>query len=351
MMERKISVVLPVYNGEKYIARSIRSVLAQTYPKWELLIVNDGSEDATGKIVKHFAGLDKRIRLIDQENQGVSAARNHGIDAASGELLMFLDADDWYEEDAFGVVAANWEPSMEMLFFDYYDVAAHRVKHKKKVFKPDRVEFSNMAGYSMKHLTFIFCGGYTKETGAHTLIGAPWGKVYKTEFIKRMRIRFPADVFVNEDVVFNICASVFMKKAVYVSEIIYNYSMHGNSASAVMYKKDGEKLIWNMVHCNALVKNLFSAKNNSIYKYAYYKYMLEGVKIILWWLAGETDQDKKAEGRNFCYERVCEVKGHLCRLYSFSEKMLIFLCRANCIFMLETFIKMRIRLKKILNRR
>lgn len=108
-MGKKISVVLPVYNGELYIARSIRSVQKQTCDNWELLVVNDGSQDNTERIVQDFVGRDARIRLITQENQGVSVARNRGIDEMSGDLLMFLDADDWLEKDTFQQVVEHWE--------------------------------------------------------------------------------------------------------------------------------------------------------------------------------------------------------------------------------------------------
>ena len=87
--ELKISVVVPVYNCEKYIERAIESVIKQTYDNWELIIVNDGSKDSSLQIAQKFAGKDARIKVIDRENRGVSVARNIGIDEASGDLLMF----------------------------------------------------------------------------------------------------------------------------------------------------------------------------------------------------------------------------------------------------------------------
>ena len=120
--ELKISVVVPVYNCEKYIERAIESVIKQTYDNWELIIVNDGSKDSSLQIAQKFAGKDARIKVIDRENRGVSVARNIGIDEASGDLLMFLDADDWFEEKAFETVTDNWDETAQMLLFDYWDV-------------------------------------------------------------------------------------------------------------------------------------------------------------------------------------------------------------------------------------
>ena len=97
----KISVILPVYNGEKYIKKAIESVLAQTLTDFELIIVNDGSTDGTLNIINQFK--DSRIRLITQENRGPGASRNVALKHASGEYVMYLDADDWFDENAFEI--------------------------------------------------------------------------------------------------------------------------------------------------------------------------------------------------------------------------------------------------------
>lgn len=91
----EISVVMPAYNAEKYITESISSVLIQSFTSWELIIINDGSTDYTAELVKNFL-TDRRVILINQQNQGVSAARNAGINAAKGKFITFLDADDTY---------------------------------------------------------------------------------------------------------------------------------------------------------------------------------------------------------------------------------------------------------------
>ena len=97
----KISVILPVYNEEKYIKKAIESVLNQTFSDFELIIVNDGSTDNTLNIINEFT--DSRIKLITQPNQGPGASRNNAMEIACGEYVMFLDGDDWYCEDALEV--------------------------------------------------------------------------------------------------------------------------------------------------------------------------------------------------------------------------------------------------------
>ncbi|MBD5213528.1 MAG: glycosyltransferase family 2 protein [Bacteroidales bacterium] len=94
-----ISIILPVYNGEQYLSESIESVLSQTYDDFEFIIVNDGSTDHTQQIISAYSQRDQRVKIILQENSGVSAARNAGIDSAKGEYLTFIDADDTIARD------------------------------------------------------------------------------------------------------------------------------------------------------------------------------------------------------------------------------------------------------------
>lgn len=113
-----ISVVVPAYNAARFLAETLQSVLAQTYQNWELLIINDGSTDNTAEIAEQYRQHDRRIRLYSQPNQGVSAARNLGVELAQGELIAFLDADDrWLPEKLathVGHLAAN--PSIGVSF-------------------------------------------------------------------------------------------------------------------------------------------------------------------------------------------------------------------------------------------
>ncbi len=96
----KVSIIIPIYNVEKYIKKCLDSLIKQTLDDIEIICVNDGSPDNSMEIVNEYAKNDKRFIVLTQENQGTGAARNKGIDAATGEYIMFLDPDDWYEFDA-----------------------------------------------------------------------------------------------------------------------------------------------------------------------------------------------------------------------------------------------------------
>ena len=98
-MEDLISVIVPVYNVEKYLNKCIDSIINQTYKNLEIILVDDGSQDSSGKICDEYTKKDNRIKVIHKENGGVSSARNIGLNNATGEWIAFIDADDWVDEE------------------------------------------------------------------------------------------------------------------------------------------------------------------------------------------------------------------------------------------------------------
>jgi len=98
-MDAEISIIIPVFNVEKYIGICLESVINQTFRNLEIILVNDGSTDGSGKICDEYAARDSRIRVIHQENKGVSAARNEGLRLSSGKYVGFVDGDDWIDDD------------------------------------------------------------------------------------------------------------------------------------------------------------------------------------------------------------------------------------------------------------
>lgn len=98
---KKISVIVLVYNIEKYVGKCIDSIRKQTYKKLEIILVDDGSTDNSGSICDAYADKDNRIRVIHQQNRGLSGARNRGLEASTGEYIGFVDGDDWIEEDMY----------------------------------------------------------------------------------------------------------------------------------------------------------------------------------------------------------------------------------------------------------
>lgn len=112
---KKVSIIIPAYNVDKYIHRALESTIGQTYKNIEIAVVDDGSTDETLNIVKKYASKDSRIIVIHQENQGVSSARNNGLEAISGDYLLFLDSDDWLEKDTVELMLQLAEKNIDKL--------------------------------------------------------------------------------------------------------------------------------------------------------------------------------------------------------------------------------------------
>lgn len=347
--ELKISVVLPVYNCEKYVTRSIYSVLKQTYSNWELIIVNDGSKDSSEKLILELVKMDTRIKFINQENRGVSVARNKGMEVATGDILMFLDADDWFEDSAFETVIDNWDASIQMLLFDYYDAFKNGKKKYRKHFEKDKIEFGKRKDFSIDDLELVFSGFYRRKKGTDKKLGAPWGIAFKADYIKQRGLKFPENLFSCEDQVFNLSAIIEMKKAIYFSKAIYNYYTNTESVTFVMYEKNGERFLSNIIKRNNYVKDIFLTQNNRLYETAYYKYVFEGIKMILWCISTEKDDNKKNLGRDYCHLQSITIRKHLCKEYSFSDRIILALCEKNYFGIIEKIVGNRKRVKKTLN--
>lgn len=119
MESNKVSVIVPVYNAEKYIKECVQSVLSQTYKDWELILVDDGSTDCSGSFCNQFAKVDSRISVIHQENTGVTKARAKGVFSSTGNFVYFLDADDTIENDTLEYMVALFNDDIDLVVTDY----------------------------------------------------------------------------------------------------------------------------------------------------------------------------------------------------------------------------------------
>ena len=120
---KKVSIVVPVYNAEKVIGRCVESILSQDYTELEVILVDDGSRDSSPEILDGFAAKDPRVLCIHKENGGVSAARNTGLDRATGDFIQFCDADDWLAPEATKLLVRRAEDSAaDLVVGDFYRV-------------------------------------------------------------------------------------------------------------------------------------------------------------------------------------------------------------------------------------
>lgn len=210
-----VSVILPVYNVEKYIREALDSVINQTYKNLEIILVDDGSPDSSGDICDEYAAKDDRIRVIHKENGGVSSARNAGIEMAAGDWIYFMDPDDWIEPDtleaAVGMAAEN---GCDMCMFDVEKVS--RTRKTLRTFQCDGTVFRDPADEKV-FLAFA------------CVIGAVWNIVTKADFIKKLR--FDESFSIREDDIFKLQLYGTINSFCHVRKPLYHYRCVSSSAT------------------------------------------------------------------------------------------------------------------------
>ena len=176
-----ITVIIPVYNVEKYLQRCLDSVIAQTYQNLEIICIDDGSTDCSGEICEQYAIKDERVKVFHQENQGVSAARNKGLDMASGEYIAFVDSDDYILKDMYAkMMRALLDNGVDICVCQWqYEFAdGHRVVEKSKI-------NSEIYGRksSLEFSRFLYRGAY--ENG---VVVSMCNKLYKSNIFSELRL-------------------------------------------------------------------------------------------------------------------------------------------------------------------
>lgn len=217
-MRDLISVIVPVYNAERYLDECIEGIVGQGYADFELILVNDGSSDSSGEICRRHAGKDSRIIVIDKTNGGVSAARNTALDAAHGKWIIFSDADDYYLPGAFEklISATTSAPDIDMA------VGSHLRLENGKTSYPatQKADMSRSAMGAMTHF-------------------ALWGYIFRKDIIDRYSIRFDTSLALSEDRLFMTEFAIRARAIAMIAEPVYVYRIH--PASACRRAKDIEK--------------------------------------------------------------------------------------------------------------
>ena len=214
----KVSVIVPVYNVEKYLRQCLDSLVNQTLTDIEIICINDGSTDGSLAILEDYASKDKRIRLISQENQGQGVARNRGIELSSGEYIGFVDPDDWVELNTYEELYSKAkEQSLDIVEYTYKEYNLHSGTTKiwnNKIKIPENEIF-----------TFKKCPLYTFFS---TMLG-PCNKIYRTNFIKNNNIKF-SNSKLAEDHIFTIKSRIFANKIIFINKPFYNYRVYKGSS-------------------------------------------------------------------------------------------------------------------------
>lgn len=217
-----ISVIIPVYNSEKTLTRCVESLLCQSFSNYELIIVNDGSTDASSEIINQYAEKDARVIEITKDNGGVSSARNMGIEVSRGEFICFVDSDDYvapsYLEDLYNCIIDN-----------EVDLAMCLISRSKKM----------ESGYET---LFHDCNEIIKTIIINDYHNAgPYNKLFKKELIGELR--FAEDIYLGEDTLFSVEYAKKCRNAVRINKVLYYYEV---PTCSKLYIKDKTKLHRNL---------------------------------------------------------------------------------------------------------
>lgn len=205
-MDTLVSVVIPAYNAAAFIENCIESILNQSYPHFEIVVINDGSKDNTLEILNRLAEKDKRIRVFSQKNGGVSAARNTALTKVRGEFLTYVDADDSMEPRALEYMLSCVADDVDYVVASHNDVRFKKVPYIEtpRVFTPETIR-SDFIAYDAVNWW-------------------PWAKLFRTSIILDNHLQYNEAIYYGEDHIFNLLFSKYIKNKVIVTDkIVYNY--------------------------------------------------------------------------------------------------------------------------------
>ena len=213
---KKVSIIVPVFNSEKYLSRCIESILNQTYDNIELILINDGSTDTSGSTCDSYAANDSRVRVVHQANSGVSAARNAGIHVATGDYFQFVDSDDYIDANMTAIMAAALEKnaaSVAICGYKRIDPLTGQCMQK--------ISSEQEGFYSHDEMLGIFDDLYLRW-----LINIAWNKMYLARIIKDNSLAFEKDIDPAEDIFFNLGVIKKGNGFEIISECLYNYVIY-----------------------------------------------------------------------------------------------------------------------------
>ena len=238
----KVSVIVPVYNVEEYLAWCLDTVVAQTFEDIEIICVNDGSTDRSCDILEHYKNFDSRIKIINKKNGGLSSARNEGIEAAVGKYILFLDSDDWLSSTAVEHLYNDAEKNdSDVVVFDFiWDDCLKKTKTimtNKEYYDGSTFNIDTIDLFMYKHFP-----------------PAAWSRMYRTSLIKENDIRFFEDM-IYEDLPFWAEVFVKSKKITYIPELLYSY--RALREGSLMAKRG--RVVFDIIKAYDRVENIFKS--------------------------------------------------------------------------------------------
>ena len=246
-MGPRVSIVVPVYNAEPFLARSTRSVTSQSYRNIEIILIDDGSTDSSRAMCEEYAAADDRIQVVSQQNSGPAAARNTGVANATGELIFFLDADDYIRDDTIEILMEVYQRHQaDLVMSNFCKLVDEREAVEQSVtFCPDDSPFTGQERVLSPEDNANFVRHFLQHPSNH-MISYCWARLYKKSIIDEHGIRADEEMRLFEDFIFNLEYLRHARRVVFVNESLYTYVMHDTHVSASMAIMDTSSLLHDM---------------------------------------------------------------------------------------------------------
>lgn len=219
----KVSVIIPVYNVEKYLKQCLDSVVNQTLKDVEIIVINDSSTDNSLLIVQEYANKYKNIKLINKQNEGCYKARNVGLEAATGEYIAFLDSDDYVEPNIYEKLYLKAkETDADIVSSNYYILQDNKLK---------LVDFSSS--------TALLGKSNNSLVGAENILldAIIWSRIFKRQMLVDKQIKFHSDIYMADDAFFHIVTMLNSKKIFYIPDVLYTYRVSRKDSITSSYNE------------------------------------------------------------------------------------------------------------------
>ena len=318
-MSGQVSVIIPVYNCEKYMGKCVDSVLNQSYQNTEIVLIDDGSRDNSWKICNQYAKDYKNVRVIHQKNSGVSAARNTGLNNATGEYVMFVDSDDWLSPDTIRVMMNEFEQTeldlvASSISFDYEDGKAVKFEQPAISFNLQK----NVNDFFQRLYSCFF-------------FNAVYAKLYKKSILEKYDIQFDRRYSILEDSTFVLNYLQYTKHICCLSMVGYHYRQLNEESLVKKYNENELEAYKTRSYAAASLEKLLNNENKYFYDTSVFN-ELWGILPKLYYRSGLSSKQKKNETIKFLnseyVQSVCKKADFL--YCNTSQKIKLILCKNKC---------------------
>lgn len=226
-----ISVIIPVFNAEKWLPDCLASLNRQTCQNFETILIDDGSHDSSGKLCDEFARCRPRVQVVHRPNGGPGAARNSGLDVMTGDKVFFLDADDSLPDDALATLAdASQRTGADLVIGGFTRILAHGTAETM----PLQTDSENACSLLDADGIAALARHYLNAPNRHLQFAYPWGRLYHADIIVRHRLRFRENIVNCEDVAFNFAYLTHADKLFLLNKTVYLFTVHNNCSSLTL---------------------------------------------------------------------------------------------------------------------